>query len=81
MIYNIIFVVQSHSRVCLFVTQWTAECQTSLSFTIFQILLKFNPLSRKSSLRFKTGGHQATDPGKILCCSSSPKTTLLVGKS
>ena len=35
------FVVQSLSRVRLFVTPWTATCQASLSFTISQSLLKF----------------------------------------
>ena len=35
-----IVVVQSLSRVQLFVTQWTAACKASLSFTIFQSLLK-----------------------------------------
>ena len=34
------FVVQSLSHVLLFVTQWTAACQASLSFTISQNLLK-----------------------------------------
>ena len=34
------FVVQSLSRVRLFVTPWTAEHQASLSFTISQSLLK-----------------------------------------
>ena len=33
-------VVQSLSRVLLFVTPWTAACQASLAFTIFQSLLK-----------------------------------------
>ena len=32
--------VQSLSRVWLFVTLWTAACQASLSFTIYQSLLK-----------------------------------------
>ena len=32
--------VQSLSHVWLFVTPWTAACQASLSFTIFQSLLK-----------------------------------------
>ena len=32
--------VQSLSRVQHFVTQWTAACQVSLSFTISQSLLK-----------------------------------------
>ena len=35
-----IAVVQSLSRVRLFVTPWTAACQASLSFTISQTLLK-----------------------------------------
>ena len=34
-------VVQSLSHVQLFVTPWTARCQTSLPFTIFQSLLEF----------------------------------------
>ena len=34
-------VVQSLSRVWLLETTWTAACQASLSFTIFQRLLKF----------------------------------------
>ena len=34
-------VVQSLSRVRLFVTPWTAACQASLSFTISQTLLRF----------------------------------------
>ena len=33
--------VQSFSHVWLFVSLWTAACQASLSFTIFQSLLKF----------------------------------------
>ena len=33
-------VVQMLSRVQLFVTPWTEECQASLSFTIFQSLVK-----------------------------------------
>ena len=36
----LIFVVQSLSRVLLFVTPWTAACQASLSFTISLSLLK-----------------------------------------
>ena len=36
----IIIVVQSLGYVRLFVTPWTAACQASLSFTIFQSLLK-----------------------------------------
>ena len=32
--------VQSLSRVQLFVTPWTAPCQASLSFAIYQSLLK-----------------------------------------
>ena len=36
----IVVVVQSLSRVQLFVTPWTAACKASLSFTIFQSLLK-----------------------------------------
>ena len=36
-----VVIVQSLSRVWLFVTQWTAVCQASLSFTISQSLLKF----------------------------------------
>ena len=36
----LLFVVQSLSHVRLFVTQWTTACQASLSFTIFQSLLK-----------------------------------------
>ena len=35
-----VFVVQSLSRVWLFVTPWTARRQASLSFTISQSLLK-----------------------------------------
>ena len=35
------FVVQSLSRVWLFMTPWTATCQASLSFTIFWSLLRF----------------------------------------
>ena len=37
---SIAVVVQSPSRVQLFTTPWTAACQTSLSFTISQSLLK-----------------------------------------
>ena len=33
-------VVQSHSRVQLFVTPWTTACQASLSFTISHSLFK-----------------------------------------
>ena len=36
----VIAVVQSLSHVQLFVTPWTAACRASLSFTIFQSLLK-----------------------------------------
>ena len=38
---NLLFVVQSLSRVQLFATPWTAAHQASLSFTVFQSLLKF----------------------------------------
>ena len=38
------FVVQSLSRVQLFVTFWTAACQASLSLTISQSLPKFMPI-------------------------------------
>ena len=37
---SILLLVQSLSRVWLFVTPWTAACQASLSFTISQSLLK-----------------------------------------
>ena len=37
----LVFVVQSLSRVRLFVTPWTTACQTSLSLTVSQSLLKF----------------------------------------
>ena len=37
---SIFIVVQSLSHIWLFVTPWTAACQASLSFTIFQSLLK-----------------------------------------
>ena len=36
--------VQSFSHVWLFVSLWTAACQASLSFTIFQKLLKFTSI-------------------------------------
>ena len=36
---NLLFVVQSLSRVQLFATPWTAAHQASLSFTVFQSLL------------------------------------------
>ena len=36
--------VQSLSRVWLFTTPWTAACQVSLSFTIFQSLLKLTSI-------------------------------------
>ena len=39
-----IVVFQSLSRVQLFATPWTAACQASLSFTIFQSLLKFTSM-------------------------------------
>ena len=39
-----IVVFQSQSRVQLFATPWTAACQASLSFTIFQSLLKFTSM-------------------------------------
>ena len=42
-------VTQSLSRVRLFVTPWTAACQASLSFAIFQSLLKV--LSIESVMR------------------------------
>jgi len=35
------FVVQLLSCIQLFATSWTAVCQASLSFTIFQSLLRF----------------------------------------
>ena len=35
-----VVVVQSPSRVRLFATPWTTACQTTLSFTVSQILLK-----------------------------------------
>ena len=38
------FVVQSLSRVQLFVTFWTAACQASLSLTVSQSLPKFMPI-------------------------------------
>ena len=37
----VVAVVQSLSRIQLFVTPWTAACQASLSFTVSQNLLKF----------------------------------------
>ena len=37
----VVVVAKSLSRVRLFVTPWTAACQTSLSSTISQSLLKF----------------------------------------
>ena len=37
---GVAFVVPSLSRVRLFVTPWAAACQASLSFAIFQSLLK-----------------------------------------
>ena len=40
------FVVQSLSRVRLFVTPWTAACQASLSFAISRSLLKLIPSSQ-----------------------------------
>ena len=40
-------VIQSLSRVRLFVTPWTAACQASLSFTISWSLLKLMPLSQR----------------------------------
>ena len=40
-IYLVLSSVQSLSRVCLFVTPWTAARQASLSITISQSLLKF----------------------------------------
>ena len=50
--YNICMIVgQSLCHVQLFVTTWTAACQTSLSFTISQTLLKF--LSIKSVMASK----------------------------
>ena len=36
-----VVIIQSLSRVWLFVTPWTAACQSSLSFSIFRSLLKF----------------------------------------
>ena len=53
-----IVVFQSLSRVQLFATPWTAACQASLSFTIFQSLLKL--MSIKSVM---PSNHL------ILCCS------------
>ena len=50
--YNICMIVgQSLCHIQLFVTTWTAACQTSLSFTISQTLLKF--LSIKSVMASK----------------------------
>ena len=37
---KMLFVVQMRSHVQLFVTQWAAACQASLSFTISQSLLR-----------------------------------------
>ena len=39
--WHVVVIVQLLNRVWLFVTQWTAVCQASLSFTISQSLLKF----------------------------------------
>ena len=39
-----LFVVQLLSRIQLFGTPWTAACQASLSFTIFQSLLKLTSI-------------------------------------
>ena len=39
-----LFVVQLISRIQLFGTPWTAACQASLSFTIFQRLLKLTSI-------------------------------------
>ena len=41
MIHVVVVVVQSPSRVQLFVTPWTAACQVSLSLTISWSLSKF----------------------------------------
>ena len=38
---SFVIVVQSHSRVQLFATPWTAACHSSLSFSSSQSLLKF----------------------------------------
>ena len=43
---KVVAVVQSLSCVWLFVTPWTTAHQVSLSFTIFQSLLKLMPLSQ-----------------------------------
>ena len=42
---SLIFVVQSLSRVWLFVIPWTAACQVSLSFSISRVCSKSRPLS------------------------------------
>ena len=43
-IIHVLFDVRSLSSVRLFVTSWTAACQTSLSFTISQSLLNFTSI-------------------------------------
>ena len=55
--YNENVVVQSFSHVQLFVTPWTAACQTSLSFIISQSLLKL--MSIESMIPSKN---------LVLCC-------------
>ena len=41
---DVVFVVQLLSHVQLFATPWAAACQASLSFTIFQSLLRFTSI-------------------------------------
>ena len=41
---ELLFVIQSLSRVWLFMTPWTAACQASLSFTIYWSLLKLTSI-------------------------------------
>ena len=48
----IVVVVQSLSRVRLFATPWTAACQTSLSFTISQSLLKLKSIESVRPFHF-----------------------------
>ena len=54
---DVVFVVQLLSHVRLFATPWAAACQASLSFTVFQSLLRFTSIEL-----VKLSNHL------ILCC-------------
>ena len=73
---DVVFVVQLLSHVRLFATPWAAACQASLSFTVFQSLLRFTSIEL-----VKLSNHL------ILCCpilllpSVFPSLTVLSSES